>query len=61
MSGTEKRQRTRLKAIRLTPDELAAIEGAAERAGLTVGAYMRSVVLAAPAARTAAAGDNGWR
>ncbi len=51
MSGTEKRQRTRLKAIRLTPDELAAIETAAERAGMTVGAYMRSVVLAAPVPR----------
>lgn len=51
MSGTEKRQRTRLKAIRLTPDELAAIEAAAERAGMTVGAYMRSVVLAAPVPR----------
>ena len=51
MSGTEKRQRTRLKAIRLTPDELAAIEVAAERAGMTVGAYMRSVVLAAPVPR----------
>ena len=51
MSGTEKRQRTRLKAIRLSPDELAAIETAAERAGMTVGAYMRSVVLAAPVPR----------
>ena len=51
MAGSDKRQRTRLKAIRLTPDELAAIEGAAERAGMSVGAYMRSVVLAAPVPR----------
>ena len=51
MSGTEKRQRTRLKAVRFTPDELSALEGAAERAGMSVGAYMRSVLLAAPAPR----------
>lgn len=51
MAGTEKRQRTRLKAVRFTPDELAALEGAAERAGMSVGAYMRSVLLAAPVPR----------
>jgi hypothetical protein len=37
--------------IRLSPDERAAIDGAADRAGLTTGSYARQVLLGAPAPR----------
>jgi hypothetical protein len=40
-SGSEKRQRSRLVQVRCTDDEFAQIEAAAERASLTVGAFMR--------------------
>jgi len=51
MSGSEKRQRGRLQAIRFNDAELAALHAAAERAGLTVGAYIRQTVLGAPPPR----------
>lgn len=44
-SGTATRQRGEHIAVRCTVDERAAIEAAADRAGLTVGAYLRTVAL----------------
>ena len=49
--GTEKRIRSRHLTIRLAPEERAAIEAAAEHAGLTPGSYARRVLLGAPAPR----------
>jgi hypothetical protein len=49
--GSEKRARTAHITIRLTPEERAAIDSAAERAGLTPGSYARSTVLGAPTPR----------
>ena len=49
--GTEKRARTDHLTIRLTPEERAAIDRAAERAGLMTGSYARQVLLGAPAPR----------
>jgi hypothetical protein len=50
-SGSEKRARTTHLTIRLTPDERAAIEAAADRASLTAGSYAREVLLGAPPPR----------
>jgi hypothetical protein len=50
-SGTEKRARSTHVTIRLTVEERAAIDAAAERAGLKVGSYCRQVLLGAPAPR----------
>jgi len=52
-SGSEKRARISHLTMRLTPDERAAIDEAAERAGLTPGSYARHAVLGAPAPRQA--------
>jgi len=49
--GTEKRLRTAHITVRLTPGERATIDGAAERAGLTCGSYLRQVALGAPTPR----------
>jgi hypothetical protein len=49
--GSEKRVRTAHLTIRLTPEERAAIDDAADRAGLTPGSYARQVLLGAPAPR----------
>jgi Bacterial mobilisation protein (MobC) len=49
--GTEKRARSTHITVRLTPDERAAIDSAAERAGLTAGSYARDTMLGAPAPR----------
>ena len=49
--GSEKRLRTKHLTIRLTPEERAAIDQAADRAGLTPGSYARQAVLGAPAPR----------
>ena len=49
--GSEKRARTSHLTIRLTPAERAAIDAAAERAGLTCGSYARQTVLDAPPPR----------
>jgi hypothetical protein len=49
--GSEKRARTRHLTIRLTPDERAAIDQAADRSGLTPGSYARQVLLGAPTPR----------
>ena len=46
-SGSEKRQRTKLAMIRLTPAELAEAEEAASRAGLTLSSYGRAQMLSA--------------
>ena len=51
MAGSDKRKRGRLKAIRFTDAELAQLETAAQRAGLSVASYVRQVVLAAPPPR----------
>jgi mobilization protein NikA len=50
-SGSEKRARTTHLTIRLSPEERAAIEAAAERASLTAGSYARQVLLGAPPPR----------
>ena len=50
-SGSEKRIRDRILTIRLSADEHAAIDAAAERAGLVVGSYARQALLGAPAPR----------
>ena len=49
--GSEKRVRSRHLTIRLSPDERATIDAAAERAGLTAGSYARQVLLGAPQPR----------
>ena len=50
-SGSEKRVRSKPRAIRFAPEELAVIEDAANRAGLVFGSYARQVLLGAPAPR----------
>jgi hypothetical protein len=49
--GSEKRRRTAHITIRLTPDERAAIDESAQRAGLTAGSHARSILLGAPTPR----------
>jgi hypothetical protein len=49
--GSETRVRTEHLTIRLSPEERAAIDQAADRAGLTQGSYARQVLLGAPAPR----------
>jgi hypothetical protein len=51
MSGTEKRARSEHLTVRLSKDERAAIDAAADRAGLTAGSYARQAMLGAPAPR----------
>jgi hypothetical protein len=50
-SGSEARQRGAIIGFRATPAERAEIEAAAERAGLSLGSYIRASVLAAPETR----------
>jgi hypothetical protein len=50
-SGSERRQRARIVGFRATDAEHAAVRAAAERAGLTVGAYVRKHTLGAPVER----------
>jgi len=50
-SGTEKRVRDRILTVRLSAEERATIDEAAERAGLVVGSYARQAMLGAPAPR----------
>ena len=50
-SGTEKRVRRINFPIRLSAEERAVIDAAAERAGLTTSSYARQVLLGAPAPR----------
>jgi hypothetical protein len=47
MPGSNKRQRNGRITIRFTDAELAAVESAAERAGLSVAAYIRQLVVGA--------------
>jgi len=49
--GSEKRARNKHLTIRLTPEERALIEAAADRAGLTAGSYARNVLMGAPTPR----------
>jgi Bacterial mobilisation protein (MobC) len=49
--GTDKRVRNAHLTIRLSPDERAAIDEAADRAGLMTGSYARNTLLGAPAPR----------
>jgi hypothetical protein len=49
--GSEKRVRTKHLTIRLSPEERAAIDQAADRSGLTPGSYARQVLLGAPTPR----------
>jgi hypothetical protein len=51
--GSEQRRRRRVKSVRFSPEELARLEADAARAGLTVGSYVRFVVLQAPVPRQA--------
>jgi hypothetical protein len=51
MAGSENRKRVKTKSIRFTPAELASVEAAAARAGLTTGGYLRQAVLDAPPPR----------
>lgn len=50
-AGSEKRLRNRHLTVRLTEDERAAIDAAAERAGLMTGSYARQKLLGGPAPR----------
>ncbi len=50
-SGTNKRIRDRILTVRLSAEERAAIDEAAERVGLAVGSYARQTLLGAPAPR----------
>ena len=49
--GSETRVRSKHLTIRLSPEERAAIDEKADRAGLTPGSYCRQVLLGAPAPR----------
>jgi hypothetical protein len=51
-SGSETRQRGGIIGFRATPAERAEIEAAAERSGLTIGSYIRAVVLSAHETRS---------
>lgn len=50
-SGTEKRVRRVNYPVRLSPEERAFIDAAAERAGLTTASYARETLLGAPPPR----------
>jgi hypothetical protein len=50
-SGSENRQRQKSLRVRLTDAERAALDDAAERAGLSLASYARQVLLAAPPPR----------
>lgn len=50
-SGSEKRVRTSLLIVRLTPEERTSIDASAERAGLATGSYVRQTLLGVPAPR----------
>jgi hypothetical protein len=50
-SGSETRKRSPIIGFRATEEERARIQAAADRAGLTVGSYVRSRSLKAPATR----------
>ena len=50
-SGSETRKRSPIIPFRVTDDERAQIESAAQRAGLTVGSYVRSRALEKPTTR----------
>ncbi|MBF0562025.1 MAG: plasmid mobilization relaxosome protein MobC, partial [Alphaproteobacteria bacterium] len=52
-SGSETRQRQNSLRVRLTDAERTALDGAAERAGLSLASYARQVLLAAPPPRQA--------
>ena len=49
--GSEKRQRNRHILIRVTEDELAAIEARADASGLSIAAYLRATALGNPGPR----------
>jgi hypothetical protein len=51
LAGSDKRQRSRMVSIRLTPTEAARLEADAVRAGLSLGGYARQVLLGAPPPR----------
>ena len=50
-SGSETRQRSLVGRMRCTPGEHAQLEAAAERAGMTIGAFMRHQCLGTPGPR----------
>lgn len=45
MAGTEKRQRSSVVGLRMTPEERAELDRRADRAGLSVAAYLRAAAL----------------
>jgi len=51
VAGSDKRQRSRMISIRLTPPEAARLQADAERAGLSLGGYARLALLEAPPPR----------
>ncbi len=51
--GSETRQRNATLSLRLTDDEAAQVSAAADRAGLTVGSYVRTLALGSPGLRAA--------
>jgi hypothetical protein len=51
--GSEKRVRSKHLTIRFSPEERAALDGHAARAGITAGSYARKVLLDAPPPRGA--------
>ncbi|MEQ1864542.1 MAG: hypothetical protein ABL996_07795 [Micropepsaceae bacterium] len=50
--GSEQRKKYRRFTVRLSPEERAELEAAAEREGLTLGSYVRARTLAAPLTRS---------
>ena len=50
-SGTDRRQRRRVISFRVTGDEYERIQGKADRAGVTVGTFVRDVLIDARAPR----------
>lgn len=44
-SGTERRRRQALLAVRMTPEEIALVRSTAERKGKTVSDYVRTLVV----------------
>jgi hypothetical protein len=45
MAGSEKRQRGKIQPIRCSPEEFNAIAAKADKAGLSIGAFMRAAAL----------------
>jgi hypothetical protein len=51
-TGSDKRKRTRVVGVRMTDQEYAQLEAAAERKGLTVASYVRDMLISQPQTRS---------